>query len=797
MTNNPPEMPEAGEKPLRLLMADDDPNDVELCLRYLRKCAVQFEVEHVSTPDAFARWLKDNPVDVVISDYRMNGWTGIDALAIVKNIQPEAPLILMTGTLGDERAVESIKAGVTDYILKGQLARLPMALKRAQEERGLRAAEARALRALRESENHYRTLVQNAPEAIVVLDVETGFFIDCNDNAGKLFQLSRDELLRRGPADVSPPLQPDGRTSSIAAMEQVSRAMRGEVPHFEWTHQNSREDHIPCEVHLVRLESAGRGLVRGSILDITERKSREAALRVSEARYRSLVNNAIYGIYWMEHDGRLLFANPALVRMLGYESEAEVLALNRSIGFYCSAAERDAARAKFLETSHVDATVNWKRKDGKTIHVRLNGHEVTHPENGDKCIEIIVEDVTERENLEKQLRQAQKFEAIGQLAGGIAHDFNNMIGAILGWADMGIDETEPGSRLHRHFQKVHQQGERAAALTRQLLAFARRQILEPRNVDLNSVVIDTLNLLEKVLGSNIEIRANLAPALSIVKADPVQIEQVVMNLCINARDAMPNGGTLNIDTNNATFDEKLCAMQPLANPGAYAALSVTDSGTGMDQDTLDRIFEPFFTTKEVGKGTGLGLATVYGIVRQHNGFVQVYSERGFGSTFRVYLPTASDIVDSTPVVETKTPVRGGSEMIIVAEDHEGLRHLAAETLSSFGYEVVVANDGEQALVEFERHRSRASLMLLDVVMPKLNGPEVYERICEIAPGFPVLFATGYSADIAMLQEAQSRGLPILQKPYAPRDLARKIREVLDRNQPATLHAPAASVSSSR
>jgi two-component system, cell cycle sensor histidine kinase and response regulator CckA len=229
----------------------------------------------------------------------------------------------------------------------------------------------------------------------------------------------------------------------------------------------------------------------------------------------------------------------------------------------------------------------------------------------------MVEDITERKSLERQLVQAQKFEAIGQLAGGIAHDFNNMIGAMMGWADLGLEETELGTRLHRHFQKVRQQAERAAALTRQLLAFARRQILEPRDVDLNQTVIETVSLLEKVIGSNIDIKAQLAPDLSIMRADATQLEQVLMNLCINARDAMPNGGSLTIETSNISLDAGFCKLQPLATPGDHVVLSVSDTGIGMDAATLDRIFEPFFTTKELGKGTGLGLATVYGIVRQH------------------------------------------------------------------------------------------------------------------------------------------------------------------------------------
>ncbi len=772
------------EQPLRLLIADDDQADVDLCLRYLRKSGVKFVAEYVSTRDEFAERLRAQPVDVVLSDYRMGSWTGMDALSTLKQIQPEVPLILMTGTLGDEIAVESIKAGVTDYVLKGQLARLPMALHRAQEERMLKEAELRALAALRESEQHYRTLMQNAPEAIVVLDVDKGFFIDCNDNATKLFGLSLEELLRCNLADLSPPLQPGGEPSAIVAAEKIRLTMQGDAPHFEWVYRNAKGETIPCEVHLVRLSPTKQNLIRGSILDITERKLAEAALRASEARYRGLVNNATYGIYWVASDGHLVFANPALVRMLGYDSVDDLLALRDTTKVFCDSSVREEVFRHFFESGRVDAMADWKRKDGKTIHVRLNGREVSDPETGDKCIEIIVEDVTERRALEKQLANAQKFEAIGQLAGGIAHDFNNMIGAILGWADMGLEETEPATRLHRHFEKVHQQGERAAALTRQLLAFARRQILEPRNIDLNNTVVETLNLLEKVLGSNIEIRANLAPDLAVVRADPVQMEQVVMNLCINARDAMPDGGSLVIATSTVNFDERFCAMQPLAHPGNYAMLSVTDSGIGMDAATLDRIFEPFFTTKEVGKGTGLGLATIYGIVRQHNGFVQVYSEVGLGSTFRVYLPAANVEADVAHASEALQPIRGGSETILIAEDHEGLRHLAEETLSGFGYEVITANDGEQALAEFQRNREHIALILLDVVMPKLSGPEVYERIRVETPGVPVIFATGYSADMSLLKKAQANGLPVMQKPYAPRDLARKVRETLDRHNGA-------------
>lgn len=775
-THRPASVP---AKPLRLLFAEDDPNDLELCLRDLEKSGLNFQADSAFTREEFAQKLRGEPADVVISDYRMKGWTAMDALAMIQASWPGVPLILASGTLGDELAVECIKKGITDYVLKGQLARLPIAIRRAQEGRALREAETRALEALRESEEHYRTLVENAPEAIVLLDVDQQKFIDSNGRALSLFGLTRDVLLQSGVRDVSATKQVDGATAETVERLFSEPRLEGASAHFEWMYRNSQGEEHPAEVYLVRLPSANRRLVRASIVDITERKRSEQALRDSEARYRGLVDNATYGILWVEEPGgRMLDANPALAAMLGYDSVDEVLDIQLATRLYCNPADENAFIAEHTQPGRASASVEWKRKDGKIITVRMTGRRSMGPDRKSECAEIIVEDVTERKTLERQLVQAQKFEAIGQLAGGIAHDFNNMIGAILGWVDLGIDETDADSRLHRHFRKVRHQAERAAALTRQLLAFARRQILEPRSVDLNQTAIETLSLLEKVIGSNIEIKANLAPDLPVVRADPTQVEQVLMNLCINARDAMPNGGSLIIDTSNITLDAAFCSLQPLARPGDYVILAITDSGTGMDAATLDRIFEPFFTTKEMGKGTGLGLATVYGIVRQHGGFLNVYSEPGVGSTFKVYLPISTTAAPARDLAEDSGPVAGGTETILVAEDHEGLRQLAQETLTGLGYNVLLAADGEQALQEFQRS-SETHLAVLDVVLPKLSGPEVYAKLQETQPSLPVIFATGYSPDLAMIQKVQQQGFPVLQKPYSSRSLARAVRKTLD------------------
>jgi len=652
MTRSPTEMATPNAPPLRLLVIEHESADVELCQRELGKAGLAFELDTAATREECARKLREKPFDVVLADYRLPGWNGADALALIRELRLDIPLILVTGTLGEELAVACIKQGITDYVLKTQLARLPVAIQRAHEEKLAREAEHRAV----------------------------------------------------------------------------------------------------------------------------------LALRASEARYRSLIENATYGIYWVTLHGELLAANPALVHMLGYDSANEFLALKNSWALYRDPEVRKKLVAQYRDEGRVDAVVEWKRKDGKFIHVRLNGRRAKDSEQNNECLEVIVEDVTERLGLEKQLAQAQKFEAIGQLAGGIAHDFNNMIGAIIGWADLGKEETEASSRLHRHFLKIRQQADRAAGLTRQLLAFARRQILEPRNIDLNQTVTETLSLLEKVIGGDIDVKSGLTSNLAVVCADPSQVEQILMNLCINARDAMPHGGSLVIETGNVTFDELYCANQPYARPGQYAMLSVTDSGTGMDAATLDRIFEPFFTTKGQGKGTGLGLATVYGIVRQHGGFIHVYSEVNVGTTFRVYLPVSAQAPKKSERVQDSGPARGGTETILVAEDHEGLREIARESLTTLGYRVILASDGEQAVREFFDHRNEIDILLMDVVLPKLGGPDAYARICESGADVPVIFATGYSADIALLERARQQSLPMLQKPYSPRDLARKVRDTLDQHQ---------------
>ncbi|MBZ5695850.1 MAG: response regulator [Acidobacteriia bacterium] len=385
----------------------------------------------------------------------------------------------------------------------------------------------------------------------------------------------------------------------------------------------------------------------------------------------------------------------------------------------------------------------------------------------------------ERKRLELQVQQLQKFEAIGRLAGGIAHDFNNVVGAIMGWADLGYEETQADSHSHDRFHKIREQANRAARLTSQLLAFARRQVLQKKKININEVVEEGTSLLQRVIGENIEIRRNLAADLRVALADPTQIDQVVVNLCLNARDAMPKGGRLTIETKNVEIGEDFCRIYTYGRPGSYVLLTISDTGTGMDAATVEHIFEPFFTTKEVGRGTGLGLSTVYGVVKQHDGMINVESEPSKGTTFRIYLPAHSGTAERREAERKESP-RKGSERILLAEDHDGLREAAQEMLEGLGYHLVLASNGLEAVERFKADYNGIDMVILDVVMPGLDGPEAYTQMCEIRPNLGVLFTTGYTSELEALSSLMQKGASMLQKPYDSKSLSQMIRSVLDR-----------------
>jgi PAS domain S-box-containing protein len=513
------------------------------------------------------------------------------------------------------------------------------------------------------------------------------------------------------------------------------------------------------------------------LTQIAERQQIEVALRESEAKARSFVDNAVWGLCRTTVGGQFLSVNPALVAMLGYESAAELLATPMQ-AVYRDPDVRHPLRDQLLSAGRLDGVeVEWKRKDGAPITVRLCGAGVYGSDHRIVEFETSVEDVTIKRALEAQLRQSQKMEAIGRLAGGIAHDFNNMLTAILGYTQLVIEQVPADDPRRQDLLEVRKAGESAAMLVAQLLAFSRKQVLAPALVDLNVVLADLDGMLRRVIGEDIELEMRLGD-LGRVTADPSQIEQVILNLAINARDAMPSGGRLKISTSAVVIDEHAGATHAGTAPGVYTLLEVNDTGCGMSQETQSHIFEPFFTTKESGKGTGLGLPTVYGIVNQGAGHISVTSEPGRGATFRVYLPVAEGIMGGASSDERPADITG-TETVLLVEDDDRLRQLAERTLRRSGYLVLSAASAEEAVSTASQHQGTIDLLLTDVVLPGLSGGSLAEQVRETRPSTKILFVSGFTDDVIVLHGVSDASAGFLQKPYTPTSLGTKVREVLN------------------
>jgi PAS domain S-box-containing protein len=508
-------------------------------------------------------------------------------------------------------------------------------------------------------------------------------------------------------------------------------------------------------------------------------RAAQEGLRRSELNFRSLVTNAPYGICRCNAAGQLLDINPALLAILGYSSAQELV--GKHLGDLYADTHHWFELADHL---HSAAPFNgliaeWKRKDGINTALRVSGRAVC---DGDKktAFELFIEDVTERRALEQQLRQSQKMEAVGRLAGGIAHDFNNLLMVISGYSEFLLDRLGPDPALRGPAQEIAGASQRASSLTRQLLAFSRKQMLAPKILDLNGVVTENLKMLTRVIGEDIDLVMVPASSLGAVRADAGQIDQVIMNLAVNARDAMPSGGKLTIETSNVSLDEEYARFHAPLRAGEYVMLSINDTGLGMDSETQSHIFEPFFTTKGP-KGTGLGLSTVYGIVKQSGGYIWVYSEPGKGSTFKIYLPRVAERVEPAQVVVPEEPAftAPGTETILLAEDEANLRYLARQFLEKQGYRVIEAADGAIAMQIAVAHEGVIHLLLTDVIMPGMNGRELAQRVSEIRPNTKVLYMSGYTENVIGHNGTLDADVRLLQKPFTLRDLKSKVREVLD------------------
>ncbi len=635
--------------------------------------------------------------------------------------------------------------------------------------------------ALQRSEYNYRTIMEQAAEGISIADLD-GNYIDANGRMLEMLGYTRGEYLQLSMKDVI------AKEELAATPLKYAELLAGKTVVSERRMLRKDGSTFPAEITGKMLQD---GRLYGVTRDITERRRAEAALRESEDRYKHLIESVTdYMVTVKLEQGRPVSTvhGPGCVAVTGYAPGD----YGRDGGLWYRMIHQDDRQAVLDQIERITAGARAvpplehriTHKDGSVRWVK-NATVPRYDAQGTLiAYDCLISDITERKKVEEQLRQAQKMEAIGQLAGGVAHDFNNILTAIMGYGHILHMKMKKDDPQRMNVEHLLESVDRAVHLTHSLLAFSRKQIITLANVDLTEIIRRVEKFLRRIIGEDIELRTVFCPQALVIYADSGQVEQVLMNLATNARDAMPQGGRFVVETDRVVFNAADIRSHGIGDPGVYAVVTVTDTGVGMDEATQKRIFDPFFTTKEVGRGTGLGLAIVYGIIKQHHGYINVYSEPGKGTTFRIYFPLLSiDKEQRSKMPATPAEVRGGTETLLLAEDDDGLRKLAKQILEEFGYTVIDAKNGEEAIELYEKNREKISLLLLDMIMPKKSGKEAYDAISRLSPGIKVVFVSGYTADKIYTDGLITPGTDLLLKPLTPRELAKKVRDVLDRAAP--------------
>jgi len=886
-------------RPLRVLIVDDDAAAAELAVSVLERAGYRLAFETIGSATDFEERLAHSDYDAILCNHNLQAWTGIDALEILKRSGKDIPFLALTAVLGDEAAIEYVKRGATDYLLKDRLEQLPVALSRALIDKTHREEAARLQEQIAYAKRDWELTFDSVPDPVMLVNEECSIqranralvelvglelsqiigkhcyevlhrldkpredcpalrFLKTGTEArgdleepwlGKIFDLTTsplrdssgalkgsvivlrditehrrvEELLQEGRKELQTII--DSVPALVFYKDKTNRLVRVNRPFSEamgmpkkemenricselwpetaegyWlddreviesgrpkrniieTIKTARETRWLQTDKIPYLDEGGNvvGII-GFSVDITERKRAEEALRESEEHFRRFIENVPVGVYRTTPDGRVLMANSALLRMLGYDSWQELASRNLEGDSFEAGYPRSAFREQIEREGEVGGLeAAWKRRDGSVVFVRESARTFRTDAGRVLYYDGIVEDVTERRRLEEQLRQAQKMEAVGRLAGGVAHDFNNLLTVIIGYSDLLLEKLSAGDGMRPPVEEIKKAADRAASLTRQLLAFSRKQMLQPQLLDLNRLLTNVDEMLRRMIGEDIELVTHLPSGLGRVKADPGQIEQVIMNLAVNARDAMPQGGQLTLEAANVELDSSYVSSHESVLPGHYVMIAMSDTGIGMDAETQAHIFEPFFTTKGQGKGTGLGLATTYGIVKQSEGHIWVYSEPGKGTTFKVYLPRIDQAVEV--IAPTNAPVDKlslGCETILLVEDEEAVCSLVRGVLESRGYDVLEAKGAYDALEIGGRHKKHIHLLLTDVVMPQVSGRELAEHLAPLHPETKVLYMSGYADHAVVHHGLLEPGTVFLQKPFTPDALARKVREVLD------------------
>lgn len=638
--------------------------------------------------------------------------------------------------------------------------------------------------ALQESEDRMRTIFDAAPDAIMILNSE-GRIVVANESSSRQLGYSREELLQIGVGEfVAPEFRPRAK-SRFPAME--SR------PSYESRHLRKDGVEVPVELNTRRIMFGGAPALLVIARDISERKQAQQELQISEARFRTLTEDAPIAIS-ISREGRVTYGNPMYLRMFGFDG-AEQLENLPAIDLFApqcreQVVERSRRRAQGLPVTQEFEAVG-RRRDGSEFPVLVSVTTMRLDEG--PALVAFMTDLTgprraqeERVSLEQQFRQAQKLESIGRLAGGVAHDFNNLLTVINGYSEMSLGMLHDGGPLRDCLTEIRKAGERAAGLTHQLLAFSRKQVVEPQPVDLNEVILDSYKMLRRVVGEDIEIVTDLDRNGGLVLADQGQLHQILLNLVVNSRDAMPSGGRITLRTARRQLDQEEAASFPGAAPGPYAVMEVVDTGVGMSAEVQQKMFDPFFTTKPKGAGTGLGLSTVYGIVQQSGGWINVESQPGEGATFRIGLPLqpqpeSQAMPDKQPAAQLE-----GTETVLVVEDQEDVRRLVLAVLQEYHYRTLEASTGREALQIVENHHGPIHLMLTDVIMPGMTGKQTADRLKLVRPEMKVIYMSGHTDEVISRRGMLDAGIDYIAKPFTPEGLVRKIRSVLGRGSPSTL-----------
>ncbi len=773
----------------KILFILEDSQLAQRCVSLLKSAGLAWSPSIINSAEPLGESTAPFEYDLVVGSWRSADGCGRSTLDKLRDSGINAPFILIAPEDSVPDIGEILRRGVEDWLSLSELSRLPFVAMKALEAKALKEELARANRARRLAEDRYRSLFEQDAAGVFRCYAD-GLILDLNATcAWMLGYATCDEARGRHLQD------------SAANKDDVQYLLRR-------TQEKKAVSNLELEIlrpggetvsatasgRLVEQEAGLEPVVEGILMDITRWKLAEDGVRRAEQRFRTLLEKSPNGISLLDAEGRVLYSSHAVSPIFGYALDERVGKNAFELIHPDDASEVASVFARLVQNPYGSAAsqFRYQHKDGSWRWIEALGTNLLD----DPSVSAIVvnyRDVTGRRRLQEQLFQAQKMEAVGRLAGGVAHDFNNLLTAILGYSDMVIEKLPDTNGVHRYVTQIKKAGERAASLTRQLLAFSRLQVMSPQVLDLNAVVSDMSQMLRRMMGEDIRVQVEPAATLGRVKADPSQIEQVVLNLAVNARDAMLHGGELTIRTSNVSVPEAMVEGHVQVEPGDYVLLEMSDTGCGMDAETRARVFEPFFTTKEKGKGTGLGLSTVYGIIKQSGGYIWAASEPGLGSTFTIYLPTVSEPLSAVKPIEAPEQGHRGVETLLLVEDDGSVRGLLRRVLRSRGYRVLEANNGEQGLALCtDLQGSSIHLILTDVVMPGLTGPEFARRARSLHPESQILFMTGYAGNCVGGTEVLEPNAYCIQKPFSTEVLAAKVRSILDGSEEAELDAEPSS-----